>query len=95
MKQTEKEVEKIINFIRNYFQEQNLGGIIIGLSGGKDSAVVAALFTKELGKENVIGVSMPCHSKKEDYNDAQTIANYYGFKHICMDLTNTFLPQLF
>ena len=59
-----KETEKIIQFIRQYFKENNLGGVIIGISGGKDSGVVAALFTKAIGKENIIGVTMPCHSKE-------------------------------
>jgi len=50
------EVEKIIDFIKNYYKENNLGGAIIGISGGKDSAVVAGLMVSALGKENVIGV---------------------------------------
>ncbi len=85
-----KETEKIISFIKNYFQEQNLGGVIIGISGGKDSAVVAALFTKAIGSENVIGVTLPCHSKEEDRTDAQLVSQKYGFKLINLDLTSAF-----
>lgn len=85
-----KQTEEVINFIRNYYQENNLQGAILGISGGKDSAVVAALVTKALGKENVIGVTMPCHSQNEDKTDAKLISDYYGFKLINMDLTNTF-----
>ena len=59
-----RETNNIIKFIRNYYKENNLKGAVIGISGGKDSAVVAALFTKALGKENVLGVTMPCHSNK-------------------------------
>mgnify|MGYP003302665508 CR=1 FL=1 len=51
---------------QDYYKKNNLGGVILGISGGKDSGVVAGLFTKALGKENVIGVTMPCHSKDED-----------------------------
>lgn len=82
--------ERIIEFIRNYYKENNLGGAIIGISGGKDSAVVAALFTKALGKENVIGVTLPSHSKEEDKIDAKLISDYYGFELINFDLTNIF-----
>jgi len=85
-----KETQKIIKFIQDYFEKCHLGGVVIGISGGKDSAVVAALFEKAIGKENIIGVTMPCHSKEEDRIDAKLISNHYGFKLINMDLTNTF-----
>ena len=86
----EYETNNIINFIRNYYKENNLGGVILGISGGKDSGVVAALFTKALGKENVIGVTMPCHSKDEDKIDAKLVSDYYGFELINFDITSTF-----
>ena len=85
-----KETNKIINFIRNYYQKNNLKGVVIGISGGKDSAVVAALFVKALGKENVIGLSMPCHSNNKDMLDAKIISDYYGFTLYNIDLTETF-----
>lgn len=84
------ESEKIIEFIRDYFKNNNLKGAVIGISGGKDSAVVAGLLTLALGKENVIGVTMPCHSKEEDKNDAKLVSDYYGFELINFDLTDTF-----
>lgn len=86
----EKETNKIIEFIKNYYKKNNLGGVVLGISGGKDSAVVAALFTKALGKENVLGVTMPCNSKAEDKNDAKLISDYYGFELINFDLTNIY-----
>ncbi len=86
----EKETNNIIDFIRKYYKENNLGGAIIGISGGKDSAVVSALFTKALGQENVIGITMPCHSKNTDKSDAEIISNYFGFKLYNFDLTQIF-----
>ena len=85
-----EETNKVIEFIKKYYQENNLKGAILGISGGKDSAVVAALMVKALGKENVIGVTLPCHSKEEDKIDAKLISDYYGFKLINFDITNTF-----
>lgn len=85
-----KETENIIKFIRNYYKKNNLGGVILGISGGKDSAVVAALFSRALGSENVIGVTLPCHSKDEDKIDAKLISDYYNFELINFDLTNIF-----
>ena len=86
----EKEVNNIIKFIRDYFKNNKLKGVVLGISGGKDSAVVAALFTKALGSENVLGVTLPCHSKEEDKTDALLVAKKYGFELINLDLTNTY-----
>ncbi len=86
----ERETNNVIEFIKNYYNKNNLGGAILGISGGKDSAVVAALMVKALGKDNVIGVTLPCHSKKEDSVDAKLISDYYGFNLINFDLTNVF-----
>lgn len=85
-----EETEKVIAFIRDYYQQNNLEGAILGISGGKDSAVVAALMTKALGSENVIGVTMPCHSNNSDKIDAKLISDYYGFKLVNFDLTKIF-----
>jgi len=52
------ETQRIIDWIREYFKDTDFKAII-GISGGKDSAVVAALCTVALGKDRVIGVMMP------------------------------------
>ena len=71
-----KETENIIVFIREYYKKYNLKGVVLGISGGKDSAVVAALFTKALGSENVVGITLPCHSKDEDKTLAKLIKKH-------------------
>lgn len=86
----EYETNNIIKFIRDYYKENKLGGVILGISGGKDSGVVAALFTKALGSENVIGVTMPCHSNDLDKVDAKLVSDYYGFELINFDITSTY-----
>lgn len=85
-----RETERVIDFIRDYYEKNNLGGVILGISGGKDSGVVAGLFVEALGKENVLGVTMPCHSKDEDRIDAKLVSDHYGFELINFDITNTF-----
>lgn len=85
-----KEKDRIVQFIRDYFEKNHLGGAVIGISGGKDSGVVAGLFTEALGKENVLGVTLPCHSKESDKNDALLVGDYFGFDMINLDLTSTF-----
>lgn len=85
-----KEKDRIVEFIRDYYKKNNLGGAVIGISGGKDSGVVAGLFTEALGSENVIGLTLPCHSKEQDKIDAKLVSDYYGFKLINIDLTTPF-----
>ena len=83
----EKVTNEIIEFIREYYRKNNLKGAVIGISGGKDSGVVAGLFAKALGPENVVGVWIPCHSKEEDKQDAIKVANHFGFELMEYDLT--------
>ena len=83
----EKEVNGITNFIRDYYKKNNLKGVVLGISGGKDSAVVAALFARAIGSENVLGVTLPCHSIVTDKSDAQLVADKYGFELLNIDLT--------
>lgn len=86
----ELEVNNIVDFIKKYYKDNDLGGAILGISGGKDSGVVAALLVKALGKENVIGVTLPCHSKEEDRTDAKLVSDCYGIELINFDITSTF-----
>ncbi len=85
-----KETEKVIEFIKNYYSTNNLGGAVVGVSGGKDSAVVLALFAKALGSENVVGVTLPCHSETQDEDLAKLVASHYGVKLYNLDLTDVF-----
>ena len=85
-----KEIDGIVAFIRDYYEKCHLKGVVLGISGGKDSGVVAAIFTKALGKENVVGITMPCHSPESCANDAQLVAEKYGFELINIDLTASF-----
>lgn len=57
--------------MRDYIQKNGFKKVLIGLSGGIDSALVAALAVRALGKNSVIGVTMPSiYSSKETYQDA-------------------------
>ena len=82
-----KETNNITKFIKEYFDKNNLKGVVLGISGGKDSAVVAALFCKALGSENVLGVTLPCHSESTDKSDAELVAERFNFELINLDLT--------
>ena len=85
-----KETEGVVEFVRDYYKKNGLGGAVLGISGGKDSAVVLAILVKALGKENVIGLTLPCHSEKKDKDLAHVVADYYGVKLYNLDLTSAF-----
>ncbi len=85
-----KEKDKIVKFIRDYYENNNIGGVVIGISGGKDSGVVAGLFAEAIGAENMVGVTLPCHSNENDKKDALRVSDYYGFEMIDIDLTDTY-----
>ena len=86
----EKVTNEIIEFIRDYYKKNNLKGAVLGVSGGKDSGVVAGLFVKALGAENVTGIWMPCHSKEEDHRNAKLVAEHFGFELKEFDLTDIY-----
>ena len=85
-----KESERIVNFVRDYYAKNHLKGAVLGISGGKDSGVVAAIMCKALGPENVVGITLPCHSKEADAADAQLVAEKFGFEMLNIDLTKVF-----
>lgn len=69
--------DRIIDWIREYFKENGPSSkAVIGISGGKDSSVVAALCVEALGKERVFGVLMPQGEQKDIY------ASYLLVKHL-------------
>lgn len=61
---------KIIDWIREQVKAANANGIVVGLSGGVDSSVVAGLCKEAVGKDNLLALILPSHSQKEDINDA-------------------------
>ena len=90
IKDIEKEVQQITNWIKEYVEKSHSKGVVVGNSGGKDSAVVIALATKALGKENVVTIAMPCNSIKADFEDAKLVADKFGVPLLNVDLTDTY-----
>lgn len=73
-----------VQWIRNWFEENGKGcNAVIGISGGKDSSIVAALCVEALGKDRVIGVLMP-NGEQKDIADAKALVAYLGIpNYIC------------
>ncbi len=85
-----KQAEGAITWIKEYVKQTGAKGVVVGNSGGKDSATVIAMATKALGKENVVAISMPCHSISNDFDDAKLVADTFGVKFLKVDLTDTY-----
>jgi NAD+ synthase (glutamine-hydrolysing) len=67
--------------LRDYFQKFDLGGAVVGLSGGIDSAVVAALAVEALGQDQVVGIGMPSAvSSEHSVADARALADNLGIR---------------
>ena len=72
---------KCVQWIRDWFEENGKGcNAVLGISGGKDSSVVAALCVEALGKDHVIGVLMPC-GEQADIDMARKLVNHLGIKN--------------
>ncbi len=70
-----------VEWIRNFFEENGKGcNAVLGISGGKDSSIAAALCVEALGKDRVIGVLMP-QGEQHDIDMAYLLVNHLGIKH--------------
>ena len=84
------EVEQIIKWIEQIIKSSGAKGIVIGNSGGKDSATVIALAVKAVGKENVITLALPCESKTSDLEDAKLVSDTFGVELLEIELGDTY-----
>jgi len=78
-----KTKDDIINWIREYFNKngQDSTNAVVGISGGKDSSITAALCVQALGKDRVLGVLMP-QGKQHDIDTSYELVSHLGIKHI-------------
>ena len=77
--------------LKDYIMKNAFTKVVIGLSGGIDSAIVAALAADALGKENVTGVFMPSrYSSHESEADAKAVAHNLGLNFITISIEHIF-----
>lgn len=77
-----------VNFIRDWFEKNGKDcNAVLGISGGKDSSIAAALCVKALGKDRVIGILMP-NGIQPDIKDAYKLVNHLGIKHFEINIEN-------
>ena len=82
--------DEIVAWIREYFAENGpTASAVVGISGGKDSSVVAALLTEALGTGRVVGVLMP-NGVQPDIADSEEIVKLLGIPHVTVNIMDGF-----
>ena len=75
----EKVRDRLVELIRETAERQGFSRVVIGISGGKDSTVTAALCARALGKENVYGVMLP-DGEQKDISDSRMVCESLGIR---------------
>ena len=79
-----------VEWLREWFNKNGKGcNAIIGISGGKDSSVVAAVCAEALGKDRVIGVLMP-NGEQSDIDMAYKLVNHLGIRHYVINIAGAY-----
>ena len=82
--------EAIVQWIRDWFEENGKGcNAVLGISGGKDSSIVAALCVEALGKERVIGVLMP-NGEQSDIDCSYQLVNHLGIEYYLVNIKDAY-----
>lgn len=85
-----KATEATIKWIKDWFEKNGKGcNVIIGISGGKDSSIAAALCVEALGKDHVIGILMP-NGDQSDFDMAMLLINHLGIEHHIINIKDSF-----
>lgn len=78
--------DECVGWIRDFFEKNGKDcNAVLGISGGKDSSVAAALCVEALGKDRVIGVLMP-NGEQADIDASYLLVNHLGIKHFVVNI---------
>lgn len=81
--------DQVVQWIRDWFEVNGKGcNAVLGVSGGKDSSIVAALCVEALGKDRVIGVTMP-NGVQKDISDSMRLINHLGIRYCNVNIGDT------
>ncbi len=84
----QKQIENIVEFIRNQLEKAGMKKLVIGLSGGIDSSLAAALSVMAIGRENVTGFMLPYRGSHPDsFNHAKEVAEHLGIAYQTIEIT--------
>ncbi|MCF0107716.1 MAG: NAD(+) synthase [Bacilli bacterium] len=83
-------LNEIESFIKDYLESNHMDMIVLGLSGGVDSSLVAALTRRAVGKDRLMCIMMPIESHPSDLEDAIEVAKALDVNYIVVDGSDTF-----
>ena len=86
-----KDIEK---FLKNYLENNGMNTYVLGVSGGVDSSLCAALARNAVGKDKLHCLIIPIDSAKEDIDDALTLVKDLDLKYDIIDASETFHTYL-
>ena len=89
MKNIDNTIEELVQWLKDKVNNAKVNGLVFGLSGGIDSAVVAAL-AKKAFPDNSLGIIMPCYSNSNDENHALLVAESLSLETSKVDLSDTY-----
>lgn len=84
---TKNVVHDLIGWIRDWFIQSGSKTAVIGMSGGKDSTIAAALLVQAIGADHVFGILMP--QGGQGLNDADLICDHLGIRHTTVNIGDT------
>ena len=85
-----KAKKECVAWIRDFFEKNGPDcNAVVGISGGKDSSIVAALCVEALGKDRVIGVLMP-NGEQADIDMAKLLVDHLGIRHYLVNIKDAF-----
>lgn len=79
--------QRMVDWIRGKVRRAKAEGVVLGLSGGLDSSLVAVICAQALGPSSVLALLLPCESEKDDLAHAQEVAGKFDLKTELIDLT--------
>ena len=86
----EKVKNDCVQWIRDFFENNGKGcNAVVGISGGKDSSIVAALCVEALGRDRVIGVLMP-NGEQSDIDKAKLLVDFLNIKHYIINIKDAY-----
>ena len=86
----EKYLDVIANFMSDYLKNSGASGYVLGLSGGVDSSLVAAISKKAVGKDKITCIMMPIDSNPDDLKDAKEVAKALDLNYKVIDASEAY-----
>ena len=82
--------QRMVDWIKMKTNQSKTRGVVLGLSGGLDSSVVAVICAEALGTSNVLALLLPCQSEKKDLDHAREVAEKFNLQNELVDLTGIY-----